>query len=90
MAERYPQDFRGAAPRRIGLVYLSSDEKEEMDALSTTSVMDLQLSSEDQEYDDEIMMMAQCFEMQLSAPIPVPGPSTPKTDCSNLLDKLSR
>ena len=66
-----------ATPRRIELVYLSSDEEEEMDTLSTTSVMDLQLSSEDEEYDDEILMMAQCVEMQLSKPIPVPGPFTP-------------
>ena len=39
-----------------------------------TSVLDLQLSSEDEEIDDEIKMMAQCVEMQLSSPIPVPGP----------------
>ena len=84
MADRYPQDFCGAASRRIELVYLSSDEEEEMDTLSTTSVMDLQLSSEDEEYDDEILMMAQCVEMQLSKPIPVPGPSTSKTDRPSL------
>ena len=89
MADRYPQDFCGAAPRRIELVYLSSDEEEEMDAFSTTSVMDLQLSSEDEEYDDEILMMAQCVEMQLSTPISVPGPSTPKTDRPNLLNRPS-
>ena len=89
MADRYPQDFCGAAPRRIELVYLSSDEEEEKDAFSTTSVMDLQLSSEDGEYDDEILMMAQCVEMQLSTPISVPGPSTPKTDRPNLLNRPS-
>ena len=61
-----------------------------MDALSTTSVMDLQLSSEDEEYDDELMMITQCVKMQLSAPIPIPGPSTPKTDCSYVLDKPSK
>ena len=89
MADRYPQDFCGAAPRTIELVYLSSGEEEEMDTLSTTSVMDLQLLSEDEEYDDEILMMSQCVEMQLSKPIPVPGPSTPKTDRPSLLDKPS-
>ena len=52
MAERFPQDFRGAASRRIELVYSSSDEEEEMDELSVTSVLDLQLSSEDEEYDE--------------------------------------
>ena len=56
MAERVPQDFCGAAPRRIELIYLSSDEEEELDNLSVTSVMDLQLTSDDEEYDDEIMM----------------------------------
>ena len=35
--------------------------------------MDLQLSSEDKEYDDEIMLMEQCVEMQLSGPIAVLG-----------------
>ena len=89
MADRYPQDFCGAAPRRIELVYLSSDEEEDMDTLSTTSVMDLQLSSEDEEYDDETLMMAQYVEVQLSKPIPVPGPSTPKKDRPSLLDKPS-
>ena len=49
MAERFPQDFCGAAPRRIELFYLSSDEEEEMDNLSVTSVMDLQLTSDDEE-----------------------------------------
>ena len=43
---------------------------------SMNSVLDLQLSSDDVEMDDEIMMMAQCVERQLSSPIPIPGPST--------------
>ena len=90
MAERNPQDFCGAAPRRIELVYLSSDEEEEMEGLSTTSIMDLQLLSGDEEDDNEIMMMAQCVEMQLSAPIPVLGPSTLEMDCTYLLDKSAR
>ena len=85
MAERLPQDFCGAAPRRIELIYLSSDEEDEMDDLSITSVMDLQLTSEDEEYDDEIMMMAQCIEVELSEPIPVPGPSSSRLDCTNML-----
>ena len=90
MAERFPQDFCGAAPRRIELIYLSSDEEEELDNLSVTSVMDLQLTSDDEEYDDEIMMMAQCVEMELSAPIPVPGPSSSRLDCVNMRDNLAR
>ena len=66
MAEQFPQDFCGAAHRRIELIYLSSDEEDEMDDLSTTSVMDLQLFSEDGEFDDENMMMAHGIEMELS------------------------
>ena len=77
MAQRFPEDFIGAAPEGIDIICMSSDEEEGMCDLSMTSVLDLQLSSEDEEeIDDEIMMMAQCVEMELSSPIPVPGPST--------------
>ena len=60
-----------------------------MDNLNATSVMDLQLTSDDEEYDDEIMMMAQCVEMELSAPIPVPGPSSSRLDCVNMQGNLA-
>ena len=77
MAQRFREDFIGAAPEGVDIICLSSDEEEGMCDLSMTSVLDLQLSSEDEEeIDDEIMMMAQCVEMELSSPIPVPGPST--------------
>ena len=77
MAQRFPEDFIGAAPEGVDIICLSSDEEEGMCDLSMTSVLDLQLSSEDEEeIDDEIMMMAQCVEMELSSPIPVPGPSS--------------
>ena len=56
MAQRFPEDFIGAAPEGVDIICLSSDEEEGMC--------------------DEIMMMAQCVEMELSSPIPVPGPST--------------
>ena len=90
MAERFPQDFRGAAPQGIEIVCLSSDDEEEMDDLSITSVLDLQLTSEDEENDDEIMMMTQCVEIELSTPIPVPGPSTSNFRSTNLQNKPSR
>ena len=67
MAQRFPNDFQGAAPEGIDIICLSSDEEEEICDLSMTSVLDLQLSSEDEEIDDEIMMMAQCVEMELSS-----------------------
>ena len=54
-----------------------------MGGLSVTSVLDLQLSSEDEEYNDEITMMAQYVEVELSALIPVLGPSTSKIHCTN-------
>ena len=77
MAQRFPEDFIGAAPGGVDIICLSSDEEEGMCDLSMTSVLDLQLSPEDEEeIDDEIMMMAQCVEMELSSPIPVPGPPT--------------
>ena len=60
-----------------------------MDNLSVTSVMDLQLTSDDEKYDDQIMMMAQCVEMELSAPIPVPGPSSSRLDCVNMQGNLA-
>ena len=77
MAQRFPEDFIGAAPEGVDITCLSSDEEEGMSDLSMISVLDLKLSSEDEEeIDDENMMMAQCVEMKLSSPIPVPGPST--------------
>ena len=76
MAALYPEDFQGAAPGGVDIICLSSDEEEEMGDQSMNSVLDLHMSSDDGEMDDEIMMMAQCVEMQLSSPIPIPGPST--------------
>ena len=57
------------------IIVISSDEDEPIDNLSLTSVFDLQLSSEDEEEDEEINLMARCVEMEISAPIPIPGPS---------------
>ena len=65
MAQRFPEDFIGAAPEGVDIICQSSDGEEGMCDLSMTSVLDLQLSSEDEEeIDDEIMMMAQCVEME--------------------------
>ena len=95
MQNIWPNDFLKTSaapllPRRIELIYLSSHEEDETNDLSITSVMDLQLSSEDDEYDDEIMMMTQCVEMELSGPIPVPGPSSSRLDYANMLDNLKK
>ena len=72
MAQQFPEDFQGAAPEGVDLICLSSDEEDEICDLSMTSVLDLHVSSEDEETDDEIMMMAQCVEMELSSPHPCP------------------
>ena len=75
MAALYPEDFQGAAPLDQDVIIISSDEDEPMDNLSLTSVLDLQLSSEDEEEDEEINLMARCVEMEMSAPIPILGQS---------------
>ena len=76
MAALYPEGFQGAAPGGVDITCLFSDKEEEMGDQSMNSVLDLQLSSDDGEMDDEIMMMALWVEMQLSSPIPISGPST--------------
>ena len=75
MATLYPEDFQGAAPEDHDVIVISSDEDEPMDNLSLTSEFDLQFSSEDEEEDEEINLMAKCVEMEMSAPIPIPGTS---------------
>ena len=76
MAALYPEDFQGAAPLGHDITVISSDEDEPVDNLSLTSVFDLQFSSEDEAEDKEINLMARCVEMEMSAPIPIPGPSS--------------
>ena len=73
MAALYPEDFQGAAPAGDDVIIISSDEDELMDGLSMTSVLDLQFSSEGEEEDEEISLMAKCVEIEMSAPIPIPG-----------------
>ena len=75
MAQRFTEDFQGAAPYRVDIICLSSDPEDEMCHLCMTSDLDFQLSSEDVEI-DEIMLTAQCVEMELSSPIHVTGPSS--------------
>ena len=72
MAQQFPEDFQGAAPEGVDIICQSSDEKDELCDLSMTSVLDLQLSSEDEETDEEMMMMSQGVEMELSSPHPCP------------------
>ena len=59
----------------LDIIVISSDEDEPMDNLSLTPVFDLQLSSEDEEEDEEINLMARCVQMEMSGPLPIPGPS---------------
>ena len=76
MAGLFRENLQGAAHQGVDIIYLSSDEVEELGDLSITPVLDLQLSSEYEENDDVNMLIAQCVEMELSTPIPIPGPST--------------
>ena len=78
MAALYPEDFQGAASSGDDIIIISSDEDELMDTLSLTSVFDLQLSSEGEEQDEKIKLMAKCVEMEMSAPIPMTEPSYAK------------
>ena len=74
MAALYPEDFQGAAPLGDDII-ISSNEDEPLNSLSLTSVFELQLSSEGEEEDEEFILMAKCVEMEMSAPIPIIGPS---------------
>ena len=55
------------------IIYISSDE-EEIEILSSCSVDDLYLSSEDET--EEVKLMARCVERQLAEPISIPSTST--------------
>ena len=78
-AQEFHEDFHSSVPECVEIIGLSSDEEHEICDLSMTSVIDLQLSKEDDERDDEIMMMAHCVEIELFSPIHVPCPSTAMT-----------
>ena len=71
MSETFPMDFTGAAKSEgePGIICKSSDE-EDMEILSTCSVADLYLSSEDET--EEIRLMPKCIERQLTEPIAIP------------------
>ena len=74
MPETFPMDFTGAAKSEgePAIIYISSDE-EEMEILTSCSVDDLYLSSEDEI--EEIRLMARCIERQLTEPISIPSTS---------------
>ena len=75
ISESFPMDFTGAARSegKPAIIYISSDE-EEMEILSSCSVDDLYLSSEDET--EEVKLMARCVERQLAEPISIPSTST--------------
>ena len=78
LSETFPMDFAGAAKSEgePAIICISSDEQE-MEILSSCSLDDLYLSSEDET--EEVRVMARCIEKQLTKPIPIPtasaGPS---------------
>ena len=67
-------DFIGAAGSEGGpaIIYISSDE-EEMEILSSCSVDDLYLSSDDET--EEVKLKARCTERQLAEPFSIPSTS---------------
>ena len=74
ISETFPMEFIGAARLEGGpaIIYISSDE-EEMEILSSCSVDDMYLSSEDET--EEVKLMARCVERQLAEPISIPSTS---------------
>ena len=72
LSETFPMDFAVAAKSEgePAIICISSDE-EDMEILSTCSVDDLYLSSEDET--EEVRLMAKCIERQLTEPIAIPA-----------------
>ena len=71
LSETFPMDFAGAVKSygEPAIICISSDE-EDTEKLSTCSVDDLYLSSEDET--EEVRLMAKCIEWQLTEPIAIP------------------
>ena len=72
LSETFPTDFAGAAKSEgePTIICISSDE-EDMEILSTCSVDDLYLSSEDET--EEVRLMAKCIQRQLTEAIAIPA-----------------
>ena len=70
--ELFPMDFLGAAQSEgvPAIIYISSDEDERMDSFDGDSVDDVNVSSEEEMSDIEIM--ARCVERQMTEPIAIP------------------
>ena len=68
----FPMDFVGASKSEgePAIIYISSEENEDMEILSTCSVDDLYLSSKDET--EEVRLLTKCIERQLVEPIPIP------------------
>ena len=72
LSETFQMDFAGAAKSEgePTIICISSDE-EDMEILSTCSVDDLYLSSEDET--EEVRLTAKCIERQVTEPITIPA-----------------
>ena len=70
--ELFPMDFLGSAQSEgaPAIIYISSDEDERMDSFDGDSVDDVNVSSEEEMSDIEIM--ARCVERQMTEPIAIP------------------
>ena len=73
LGETFPSDFIGAAQPegQRAIIYISSDEDERLDCVSSGSTSDL--ASESDEETEKIRFMARCIERQTDDPIPIPS-----------------
>ena len=73
LEETFPMDFTGAAQSEgePAIIYISSDEEDRVDCVSSGSISDL--ASESDEETEEIRVMARCIERQLADFIPIPS-----------------
>ena len=83
LQEIFPMDLFGAEQfeGEPAIIYLSSDENDHMDCISSGSVSDLVSSSDEQA--GERQLMARCVERQLANPKPISaaGPTDSQKRC---------
>ena len=79
----FPIEFIGTAQSEGEpvIIYLSSDEDDHMDCISSGSMDDLVCSSDEEK--EEIQLMAICVERQMPDPKPIPaaGPTESQKRC---------
>ena len=79
LEEIFPMDFNGATQSEgePAIIYISSDEEDRMDCVSSGSISDL--ASESDEETKEIRVMTRCIERQWAYFIPIPSATASDT-----------